>query len=734
MQARPKSAPVPLRLGVSAAGAALLLAATVLAGIYLGNRTQDRFQHIETRWQTYAAEAERRGELLNRIRQHLGYGGFIHNFKNYVLRQDDGYRTLLQRQLTDFTATVDEYRRSGATTEELAHLSVIRETIAGYDAMLPIADRASLEGWPPSRTDALVKVDDSAALVALAGLDSYWRNQRRAASASIAQAVTEGRDTVTIGFQFLGALVVVAILLYALFYILQRELRQTIGLLSNELAERKAAEHMAKKFQRAVDQSPATIIITDTKGQIEYVNRKFCDLTGYRPEEVLAKTPRLLQSGETPQEAYRAMRQQLARGEEWRGTFHNAKKDGEHYWAKTTILPLRDNEDRITHFIGLGEDLTERQRARDQIHRAQKMEAVGLLASGVAHDFNNVLTTILGNVHLARLDAPETGDLVDELEQIEIAAKRARNLVGQVLAFARRQPGEVRVTKIGEALREVARLMGASILPNITIRCSIEDEDLAVKADPTRLHQMIMNLCSNAAEAIGTQGGTVVLDAVARKDERGQDLVAISVTDDGPGIPDDVRAHIFDPFFTTKPVGKGTGLGLPVVANLVAEMDGQIDVRQRPGGGTVFEILISKAEAPLCETKAPERLASGTGTILLIDDEEEVLSTCAKILHRAGYGVETFTEPEAALSTFDGDPDRFCLVMTDFVMPGMNGEQVCQAIRERRRDCPVIVYTAYQPGTLDIDALEPVQILEKPVDPVMLVQTVTDMITDRRAA
>ncbi len=723
-----KSQRMPMRLVLAGAGAAILLAATVLVGLYLGGQTQKRFQDIDHSWRAYTGEAERRGELLSRIRAHLGYGGIIHNFKNYVLRKDRAYLTRLNEQLSDFTRTIAEYRASGATDAELGQLKAIEQTINTYKGKILIATQAAREDWPPERTDRLVKVDDTAALAALASLDRYWRDKRRETTRTIAAAVQEGETLVTRGFRYLGGLVVVALVIYGLFYLLQRELRQTIGLLSGELTERKAAQFAAKKFQYAVDQSPATIIITDTDGRIEYVNHKFCNLTGYQPEEVLGETPKLLQSGDAPPQTYANLRQQLIRGEVWRGTFRNRKKDGELYWAKTAILPLRDDEGRISHFIGLGEDITERRQARDQIHRAQKMEAVGLLASGVAHDFNNVLTTILGNVHLARLDAPAGGEFDEELEQIEIAAKRARNLVGQVLAFARRQPGEAVPVAVSDTLQEVARLMQASIQPNVRIVFDIENQGLTVRADPTRLHQVIMNLCSNAAEAIGPKGGTVVLGAYCLGGNGAGRQVCIEISDDGPGIPEDVIQRIFDPFFTTKPPGKGTGLGLSVVANLVTEMGGEISVESEVGEGSRFTVTMPEADDVRLTKTAAEQVPHGSGTVLLIDDEPEVVATCAKVLRRLDYLVEAYTDPVQAMKVFEAHPDRFSLVMTDFVMPDMNGELVCKAVRELCRDCPIILYTAYQPAALELDALQPIQLLEKPVDPALLAQTVHGLI------
>ena len=706
-----------------------MLISTVLVGLYLGGQTRERFLNIDKHWQAYSGQAVHRGQLLSRLRAHLGYGGFIHNFKNYVLRKDPGYLKRLEEQLAHFESTVKEYQASGASPRELRHLKVITETIEEYKSKIDTAKRAARENWSPDKTDALVKVDDTGAIQAILALDIFLQGKRAEAAKAISDAVAEGNQLVRTGFFFAGALAVVAIILYGMFFLLQRELQQTISALSAELNERRAAELEAKKFQRAVEQSPATIVITDTSEIIEYVNIKFCELTGYSPEEVLGKTPRILQSGDTSRETYRSLSEQLKKNEDWHGTFRNLKKDGSSYWAKTSILPLRNDVGEITHLIGLGEDITAQREASEHIKRAQKMEAVGLLASGVAHDFNNVLTTILGNVHLAMLDAPEEGEFSEELEQIEIAAKRARHLVGQVLAFARRQPGKAVSMKVGDLMHEVARLIRASTRPDIKLVCNIEDSELSVLADPTRLHQVLMNLCSNAVEAIGAASGMVELKLVRMVGEdTGNRHVCISVSDDGPGIPTSVRDEIFTPFFTTKKAGKGTGLGLSVVASLVDEMNGEISVESTPGKGCSFHIVLPEIQPVSGKDIQPGVLVHGTGEILLVDDEAEVVETCANILRRANYLVETFTDPKAAVAAFEKMPDRFDLVITDFVMPEISGEDVCRVVRNLRPQCPIILYSAYQPGKFDFSRYEPIQFVEKPFEPVVLSATVKSML------
>ncbi len=729
MDKKTKSYPMPLRLLMSGIIATFLIISTVLGGIYLGNQTKDRFHDVEKSWQIYSNEAELRGELLNRIWAHLGYGGIIHNFKNYVLRQDQIFLDRLEIQFAEFTLTIEEYRQSRPTIQELENLAIIENTIHIYMDKLSIAEQAAKENWPPQQTDSLVKVNDENALEALAELDLIWRKKRQETTAIIIKAVAEGENLVTVGFRFMAGLVLVSLALFTIYYLLQMELRQTIGQLSKELSERRLAQKALRKFHRAVEQSPATIIISDTKRNIEYVNKKFCDLTGYSYDEVVGKTPSFLQSGEMNKQEYVILNQQLANGEEWHGVFHNKKKNGDLYWAETSILPLREDDGKISHYIGLSEDISETIEARDQMQRAQKMEAVGLLASGVAHDFNNVLTIILGNVFLARQNKIDNSDLAHELEQIEIAAKRARNMVGQVLTFARKQPGETISLRVGEAIEEVIRLMRASILPNIKIECDIKDKNLSVLADPTRLHQVIMNLCSNAAEAIGASDGVIIISANLDKDNNQDNQhVCISVKDNGPGISLALQKKIFDPFFTTKQLGKGTGLGLSVVVSLIDQMNGQVSLKSSSKNGSEFKIKLPMAKLIKLQDKQTSMIKTGTGRILLIDDQEDVVNICKKILKKMNYQVNAFTDPIKAMKIYRENPDKYDLVMTDFVMPGISGAQVCKSVRELRPNCPIIIYTAYQPDQIEIDEFKPIILMQKPIEPQPLLRALQKLL------
>lgn len=727
------------------AAAAVLLAATVVTAVYLGGETQTRFREITTSWTRYSEDADQKGALISEIRGLLGYGGIIHNFKNYVLRQDDSYLTRLRRQLADFYGVVDGFERMELAEVERNSLREIRRTMETYEAKIPIAITAAAERWPIEKTDKLVKVDDTAAIEALRAIEGYWRQRRQESTREIVGAVHEGDALIAFGYRFLFAFAFVALALYGLFYLLLRELYWTIGRLSRELIERMRAERAENKLSRAVEQSPATIVITDTDGRIEYVNRRFEQVTGYDRDEVLGRTPKFLQSGDTSPEEYAELRRLTGGGEEWRGVFRNVGRNGDSYWAETTILPLKDADGTIRNFIGMGEDVTEKRKARDQVVKAQKMEAVGLLAGGIAHDFNNVLTTILGNAHLAHLDVEPESDVALAVEQIEIAAKRAQALVRQLLTFARRKPAEARRLDLRDAIDEVLRLLRASVPPTIEMTLEAPSRPVAVFADPTHLHQVLLNLSHNAVEAIGGRQGRLcfrlaIAEAPLRADDekdeppRVASIAELVVGDTGPGMPPEVVGRVFDPFFTTKPVGKGTGLGLTVVSTLVEEMGGTIGLDSAPGKGTRFTIRLPMVDAPDIDKKQVSEIRGGRERILVVDDEVDIVSVYRRLLMRLGYFVEAYTDPHTALAAFRSDPGRFDIVVSDLVMPDMNGEMIAREIWQVRPDCPVIICTGYRTRSLREWRHGALTVLDKPVDPASLAETIRAMLDAPRTS
>lgn len=707
------------------AGAAVsLVLVTVVLGVALGVQTRQQFREIESSWAEYSGGAERKGILISSLREHLGYGGIIHNFKNYVLRQDPGYLLETRRQIAQFYAVVDVFKQLDLSAEEKAALATILGTIRAYETRLDIATEAAAGGWDAETTDHMVRIDDDAAIGALAALERIWNDIQVTSSRRIEAAVVQGQQLILIGFVSILALTLAALIIAGMIYFLVQHLRGAVAQLALELRERQRLQRSEQRLATVVEQSPATIMITGIDARIQYVNKKFEALSGWNRHEVIGETPAFLQSGKTSGATYDTLRQQLLEGNSWTGVFLNRKKDGSEYWVETTILPLKAPDGSIQNFIASGEDITEKRHARDQVVRAQKLEAVGELSGGIAHDFNNILTTIIGASHLAALDAEDGSELAGEIEQIDIAARRAQNLVRELLTFARREPGELKAVDLGEVVAEVTRLLRASMPPMIRLSCDSRGP-VVVLGDPTHLHQILMNLCRNAAEAIGGNDGTISVtfapsDPPAGLPARDGGWVLLQVRDDGPGMSEETRARLFEPFFTTKPLGKGSGLGLAVVHRLVEEMEGQIAVDSTPGEGTCFSLLLpDSSEQALSEVRAQGELPRGSETIMLVDDDIEISGTFRRLLLRLGYRVEAFSSPVAALERFRQKPARFDIILTDLMMPELNGEALVTAIRGLRPDIPVLFCSSYKPDVILIPGQMP-QVLDKPIDPANL--------------
>jgi signal transduction histidine kinase/ActR/RegA family two-component response regulator len=353
----------------------------------------------------------------------------------------------------------------------------------------------------------------------------------------------------------------------------------------------------------------------------------------------------------------------------------------------------------------------EREQLRGQLIRAQKMEAVGTLAGGIAHDFNNILTGILGHAQLLSGALKPGSSEESNLKQVVAAAERAAALVKKILAFSRQTPGERRLVTVSQVAGEALSLLRAGLPAGIEIRCQADTDEDVVHADPTQLHQVFMNLGTNASHAMGSQGGVLEVRIELSKIKNPYlelvpgEYVLITVRDSGCGMSSEVISRIFDPFFSTKPVNEGTGLGLAVVHGIVLDHGGAIDVDSRVGGGTCFRIWLpaarSKADAPALAPSAPLK---GDERILLVDDEEIVRSVLEKGLQRLGYRVTAESSGQAALARFHVAPDDFDLVITDQTMPQMSGLQLAAALHKVRAELPVILATGYSPEVSGRDA------------------------------
>jgi PAS domain S-box-containing protein len=354
-----------------------------------------------------------------------------------------------------------------------------------------------------------------------------------------------------------------------------------------------------------------------------------------------------------------------------------------------------------------------------QLRESQKMEAIGTLAGGIAHDINNIIATILGNVELARQDAGANRRTLESLDEIRKAGRRASDVVQQILSFSRRQPTEHRAIALPSVIAEAVRLLRATLPARVALDLHCEDETPAVLADATQIQQVIINLVTNAMQAMQGKPGrvqihvnTVDLNAAladrypelrALHARRQGPVVRICVADNGPGMDAATQARIFEPFFTTKPAGEGTGLGLAVVHGIVESHHGAIIVNSTPDMGTTFTLYLPVAEKPPAEppadavATAPIQTAQAPGDlrILYLDDDESLVFLVNRMLGRRGYRVSGFINPREALDALQADPALFDLIVTDFNMPGLSGLDVAREVRSLRGDLPVVIASGF---------------------------------------
>jgi signal transduction histidine kinase/ActR/RegA family two-component response regulator len=378
-------------------------------------------------------------------------------------------------------------------------------------------------------------------------------------------------------------------------------------------------------------------------------------------------------------------------------------KDGRWLWLEGTATNLL-HDPAVRGIVTNYRDVTVRKRAEEAQIRSQKMEALGTLAGGIAHDFNNILLAITGNVKLAREDLPADHEIQQSLAEIAKASHRATELVRRILEFSRQQESQREVIELQPVIQEALKLLRSTLPAMIEIKATLAPDISPVLADSTQIHQIMLNLVTNAAHATGNDGGIieVTVDAVTVRDElatalREGQYARITVSDDGCGMDKNTLERIFDPFFTTKPVGQGTGLGLSVVDGIVKNHDGTITVYSQLGKGTTFRVYLPAATGatPTPEAKRADAARGSGERVLYIDDDEAIVFLTTRILERLGYSVTGFTDPEQALERFRGNPADFDIVVTDLSMPNMSGLDLTQALHEARPDIQILMTSGY---------------------------------------
>jgi PAS domain S-box-containing protein len=496
-----------------------------------------------------------------------------------------------------------------------------------------------------------------------------------------------------------------------------------------DITERKRAEEQVNLQFSALTAVANSICITDRAGKIEWVNPAFTKLTGYSADEVIGRTPRVLKSGQHPPEFYADLWQTILGGNIWHGEVVNKRKDGSFFKGDMTITPVWGADGQISHFVAIKQDVTERRLLEDQLRQSQKMEAIGQLAGGVAHDFNNILSVIQGYSDLLKTDGGLSPAQADYTGQIGAASQRAAALTRQLLLFSRKEILRPSDLDLNESINEMTKMLRRTLGEHIELQFKFAIQPLFIHADKGMMDLVLMNLAVNARDAMPKRGQLIIKTSAVEFDEsvrahsahaRPGSFVCLSVSDTGNGIPAEILPKIFEPFFTTKDVGKGTGLGLATVFGIVQQHQGWIEVQSEVGRGTTFRIYISRL-AKMSEQKpeppALTAMRGGNETILLVEDDAFLRASVKKILSRLGYRVLEAVNGVEAMEVWKQHRDEIHLVLTDMLMPGgINGKELGEQLLQQDPKLKVIYASGYSADIVgkDFSLEEGVNFLAKP--------------------
>ncbi len=483
----------------------------------------------------------------------------------------------------------------------------------------------------------------------------------------------------------------------------------------NEKLKRKIQEHKQAKeslqesnvrFRELAELLPETIFEMDANGTLTFVNRKAFDCLGYTQQDFDQGLKGLEMID--PKDRRRAVEsaKRVMSGENIGLNEYTAmRKDKSTFPAliRSTAICRDDKPIGLRGFII---DITETKRLEAQLQQSYKMEAIGTLTGGIAHDFNNILGIIIGNTELALDDVPEWNPAYFNLEEIKTAGLRAKDIVRQLLGFAHKTDQKREPIKLIPVIRDSLKFLRATLPTSIAFRQNTQASADTVLADPTQIHQIMLNLYTNAAHAMEETGGTleiVIQNLVLDNDSADiypnlspGKYIEVALSDTGQGMNSEVKDRIFDPYFTTKEIGKGSGMGLSVVHGILQSHQGAISVDSEPGKGSTFRILFPVIEEEtVIESKSVEEFPTGNERILFIDDEESIVNMARQILERLGYQVETKQNPVDALESFHSKPERFDLIITDMTMPYMTGDKLVTQILNIRSDIPTILCTGF---------------------------------------
>ncbi len=512
-----------------------------------------------------------------------------------------------------------------------------------------------------------------------------------------------------------------------------------------DVSARKRSELELKQLALAIDHADEIILVADPAGRLTYANPAFEKITGYPQEEVLGKPLSFLKSDKHSENYHIEVDSMLKHGRVWRGTFINKRKDGTLFEVESTISPIRDDNGQVISFVGVLKDVTLEHELKQRLIHTQKMEAIGTLAGGIAHDFNNILSAVIGYGELAILDVPQDNPSYRGIQEIVKAGYRAKDVIQQILTFSRRSDSERKPVQLKTIVDETYSMLKTTLPANIEVYIDIQTDGL-VYADPSRLHQILMNLCTNAYQAMKPDGGELTIrlsetetrkiPSQLRHSLKQGHYNKLSVIDTGCGMPQEVIKRIFEPYYTTKGQDGGTGLGLSTVHGIIMDYMGAIDVQSKPNAGTIIDVYLPMLtkNALMKNPKQQVYHLSEVFRIIFVDDDPNVASMIKIGLNRTGHQVHTFTDPVNALNYFRNDPGQFDMIVSDISMPKISGLDLLLEVRNTRPNIPVILCTGHD-SFADLDAAYRTGadlIIMKPITWQILIEKINEVMQQRR--
>lgn len=505
--------------------------------------------------------------------------------------------------------------------------------------------------------------------------------------------------------------------------------------LEDLVQERTKELSISEKWHRSIfDNATDGIMVLDKNGAIINVNQKACEIHGFEKDALIGINTGLLESGNNKEKHDERM-SRILNGETLIFETEHYRKDGSKILLEVSAKALNIGGD--TYIQSFYRDITEKKRIQEQLMHSQKMESIGSLAGGIAHNFNNILTAILGYSELLLEFSNLDGTSKQRVQNIESSARKAGVMVSKLLSFARRDAHEVLPLNMNDVISDSVKLFEGVLNKRIGLKVDLNGNISPIEGDPNQLEQVIMNLMVNARDAMPDGGLLTVRTAVAELAKTDLDIpadiepgkyVILSVSDTGSGIPKEIMGRIFDPFFTTKEKGKGTGLGLATVYGIVKDHKGYISVHSEVGKGTSFDIYLPSSSKPTYRISPPQSFAvEGNENILVIDDDRDVLNFIRDILESHGYTVITVNNPLTAVDTFKNLAAKIQLVITDVMMPLMEGSELIKNLRTIKANTKIVVVSGYSNETIQKEKMADA-FIKKPFEGIELLSTVRKLL------